>query len=281
MRMNEQCASCMIDKQKAACNDPEYLNNIYAILEEHGSHDSSPRMAYRFAQAYEARFGKPVSYAAIRKQYNDLVLSMADEIRTAIVASDDPLFSSLIYSRTGNYIDFAALDHVDPETLIALLKNTEPDAHDRMTYDAFLRECEAAEIFLLLADNCGEIVLDKLMLEQLHNRFPDLKLQVMVRGGEVVNDAIAEDAEYAGIPSLAQVISSGYPAGGTDPELLSEEAKTALNAADVILAKGQGNYEGLAECGYHVFYLFLCKCQMFADRFSVPRLTGMFTEEKG
>ena len=279
MHMNEMCASCMISKQEALSDNREYLDAIRKIMDDHIKDDSSPYMALRFSQAYEKFFGPAESYAPIRKQYNDLVLSMEDAIRTNIEASEDPLFSALIYSRTGNYIDFAAMDHVEPETLIRLLEETQADAHDHKTYASFLSQCENAESFLLLADNCGEIVLDRLMLEQLHKRFPKLKLTVMVRGGEVVNDAVMEDAEYAGIPSLARVITCGSATGGVVPALMSAEAKAAMDEADVILAKGQGNYEGLYGEGWHIFYLLLCKCEMFAQRFNVPRMTGMFTEE--
>ncbi len=278
MHMNEKCASCMIGKQESLTDRSDYLDRIRTILQEHIAEDSAPRMALRFADAYEAYFGPQESYAPIRKQYNDLVLSMTDDIRTAIESSDDPLLSALIYSRTGNYIDFAALDHVDPKTLIGLLEKTEPTEHDRETYASFLKQCSEASSFLLLAYNCGEIVLDKLMLEQLHKRFPDLKLTVMVRGGEVVNDAVREDAEYAGIPELAEVVDCGSATGGVVPELLSEEGRNAMDQADVILAKGQGNYEGLYGEGWHIFYMMLCKCDMFAERFNVPRMTGMFTE---
>ena len=269
----------MISKQEALSDNREYLDAIRKIMDDHIKDDSSPYMALRFSQAYERFFGPAESYAPIRKQYNDLVLSMEDAIRTNIEASEDPLFSALIYSRTGNYIDFAAMDHVEPETLIRLLEETQADAHDHKTYVSFLSQCENAESFLLLADNCGEIVLDRLMLEQLHKRFPKLKLTVMVRGGEVVNDAVMEDAEYAGIPSLARVITCGSATGGVVPALMSAEAKAAMDEADVILAKGQGNYEGLYGEGWHIFYLLLCKCEMFAQRFNVPRMTGMFTEE--
>ncbi len=279
MHMNEMCASCMISKQEALSDNREYLDAIRKIMDDHIKDDSSPYMALRFSQAYEKFFGPAESYAPIRKQYNDLVLSMEDAIRTNIEASEDPLFSALIYSRTGNYIDFAAMDHVEPETLIRLLEETKADAHDHKTYASFLNQCGNAESFLLLADNCGEIVLDRLMLEQLHKRFPKLKLTVMVRGGEVVNDAVMEDAEYAGIPSLARVITCGSATGGVVPALMSAEAKAAMDEADVILAKGQGNYEGLYGEGWHIFYLLLCKCEMFAQRFNVPRMTGMFTEE--
>ena len=279
MHMNEMCASCMISKQEALSDNREYLDAIRKIMDDHIKDDSSPYMALRFSQAYEKFFGPAESYAPIRKQYNDLVLSMEDAIRTNIEASEDPLFSALIYSRTGNYIDFAAMDHVEPETLIRLLEETQADAHDHKTYESFLSQCENAESFLLLADNCGEIVLDRLMLEQIHKRFPKLKLTVMVRDGEVVNDAVMEDAEYAGIPSLARVITCGSATGGVVPALMSAEAKAAMDEADVILAKGQGNYEGLYGEGWHIFYLLLCKCEMFAQRFNVPRMTGMFTEE--
>lgn len=279
MHMNEMCASCMISKQEALSDNREYLDTIRKIMDDHIKDDSSPYMALRFSQAYERFFGPAESYAPIRKQYNDLVLSMEDAIRTNIEASEDPLFSALIYSRTGNYIDFAAMDHVKPGTLIRLLEETKADAHDHKTYASFLNQCGNAESFLLLADNCGEIVLDRLMLEQLHKRFPKLKLTVMVRGGEVVNDAVMEDAEYAGIPSLARVITCGSATGGVVPALMSAEAKAAMDEADVILAKGQGNYEGLYGEGWHIFYLLLCKCEMFAQRFNVPRMTGMFTEE--
>ena len=278
MHMNEMCASCMISKQEALSDNREYLDTIRKIMDEHIGEDSSPYMALRFVQAYEKFFGPAESYAPIRKQYNDLVLSMEDAIRTNIEASEDPLFSALIYSRIGNYIDFAAMDHVEPETLIRLLEETKADAHDHKTYASFLNQCENAESFLLLADNCGEIVLDRLMLEQLHKRFPKLKLTVMVRGGEVYNDAVTEDAEYAGIPKLAKVITCGSATGGVVPALMSAEAKAAMDEADVILAKGQGNYEGLYGEGWHIFYLLLCKCEMFAQRFNVPRMTGMFTE---
>ncbi len=268
----------MISKQEALSDNREYLDAIRKLMDDHIRDDSSPYMALRFAQAYENYFGPAESYAPIRKQYNDLVLSMEDAIRTTIEASEDPLLSALIYSRTGNYIDFAAMDHVEPETLIRLLEENKADDHDHETYASFITQCEHAESFLLLADNCGEIVLDRLMLEQLHKRFPKLKLTVMVRGGEVVNDALMEDAEYAGIPSLAKVITCGSATGGVVPALMSDEARAAMDDADVILAKGQGNYEGLYGEGWHIFYLLLCKCEMFAQRFNVPRMTGMFTE---
>ena len=79
----------------------------------------------------------------------------------------------------------------------------------------------------------------------------------------------------------ARVVSNGNKVAGTAYDLLSEEAKNALDSADIILSKGQGNYETLNGTGRHIFYALLCKCDLFTSRFKVPRLTGVFTEENG
>ena len=169
---------------------------------------------------------------------------------------------------------------MDEKTFLSLLERDELSDNDLQTFEAFTDQCESAKSLLLLADNCGEIVLDKLFLEQLKKRFPQMKLSVMVRGGEVLNDATVEDAEYTGLGSVAEIISSGIGVSGTVYKMLSGEAKSAINNADVILSKGQGNYEALSGQGRHIFYSFLCKCERFTTRFGVPKLTGMFVEEK-
>ena len=180
----------------------------------------------------------------------------------------------------GGYIDFGALSAVDEKTFLSLLESDSLSDNDLQTFESFTGQCKTAGSLLLLADNCGEIVLDKLFLEQLKKQYPQLKLSVMVRGGEVLNDATVEDAEYAGIGSVAEIISSGIGVSGTVYKMLSNEAKSALDNADVILSKGQGNYEALSGQGRHIFYSFLCKCERFTTKFDVPKLTGMFVEEK-
>ena len=118
------------------------------------------------------------------------------------------------------------------------------------------------------------------MLEQLKKRFPQLTVRAMVRGEAVLNDATAEDAHYIGLDTAAEIISSGEAIAGTIYEMLPDNAKEILDNSDVILAKGQGNYESMSGQGRHVFYEFLCKCDLFTTRFNVPKLTGMFIEEK-
>ena len=279
MRISESCAKCLFDRQKDKTNNEEYLSQVKKIIDERGENDTSPYLVYLFNKTHEKIFGKSADYTDIKKQYNDLVLGMEDELRAEIEKSNDPLAKSLMVSRVGNYIDFGAMNHVDQNEFLSLFSDIEMTDDDVLTYESFLHECLQAKRFLLICDNCGEIVLDKLMLEQLKKRFPHLEIKVMVRGGDVLNDATLEDAEYSGINELAEIVSNGEAIAGTVYDMLSEDAKKAFDEADVILAKGQGNYESMYGQGFHAFYEFLCKCELFTSRFNVPRLTGIFIEE--
>ena len=280
MRISESCAKCLYDRQKDKTDNEEYLNQVKKIIDERGENDTSPYLVYLFNKTHEKIFGKSADYKDIKKKYNDLVLGMEGKLRAEIEQSNDPLAKSLIVSRVGNYIDFGAMNHVDQDEFLSLFSDIEMnDDDDVLTYESFLHECMLAKRFLLICDNCGEIVLDKLMLEQLKKRFPQLEIKVMVRGGDVLNDATLEDAEYSGINKLAEIVTNGDAIAGTVYDMLPEDTKKAFDESDVILAKGQGNYESMSGQGFHAFYEFLCKCELFTSRFAVPRLTGIFIEE--
>ena len=276
MRVNQHCADCLWDKQQHKSNNPAYLNEVKQILEKRSETDTAPYLVYLFNRAYERYYGKAEPYREIKRTYNDFVLTLEDQIRKRIEASSDPLAASIAYARIGNYIDFGAMNQVDGDTLLSLLEEAQLHDRDLTAYQEFTERCRNAERFLLIADNCGEIVLDKLFLEQLHRSFPHLSLSVMVRGEEALNDATVEDAEYAGIDKLATIISNGTSVAGTIYGMLPENSREMFDQADVILAKGQGNYESLCGQGRHIFYSLLCKCDLFTDRFHVPKLTGIF-----
>ena len=165
MKISESCAKCLYDRQRARMPDEDYLEEVRSLLEERGENDSSPLLVYRFNQAYARRFGSADSYAGVKRSYNDLVLSMADHLRAQIEASDDPLAAALAYARVGNYIDFGAMDTVDEATFLGLFKEAVLRPEEKSVYESFLKACEKGERFLLIADNCGEIVLDRLLLE--------------------------------------------------------------------------------------------------------------------
>ena len=269
-----------MDQQKRRTSDPEYLAEVQRMLDERGEDETAPSITYRFNQLYASRFGETEDFAAIKREYNDIVLGLEPRLRERIAAAEDPLAAALIIARLGNYIDFGAMAEVSPEAFLALFDDISMRPDELAVYHSFLENCARAERFLLVADNCGEIVLDRLMLEELRRRFPQLSVKLLVRGAEVLNDATAEDAVYAGADRVAEIVSSGVAIPGTMYALIAPEARRALDEAEVVLSKGQGNYESLAGQGRHVFYAFLCKCDLFTERFQVPRFTGMLIEER-
>ncbi len=288
MRIVESCETCLYDKQveraKALKEEKKreaYLSEVKAALTDRAENDSAPYMVYVFNKIFSKYSENRDSYSDVKKEYNDLVMGMETEIAEKIKASDDPLKTAMVYARIGNYIDYGAMNHVDKDAFLALLEEDRESGFNQKVYESFCEKCRQGKTFLLLCDNCGEIVLDKLFIRQLKEQFPHLEVFAMVRGQEVLNDATMEDAVYCGLDKEAKLISSGIGLAGTVAGMLSPEAREVLDRADVVLAKGQGNYESMAGYRENVFYSFLCKCDLFTARFHVPRFTGMFVEGYG
>ena len=141
-------------------------------------------------------------------------------------------------------------------------------------------ELKDAKTLLYITDNCGEIVLDKIFIEELKKRYGNLEITVMVRGGLAINDATIEDAQEIGLTKIVPVISNGAAIAGTVKEQLSKEARKQLDSADVIIAKGMGNFESMYQEGINPYYLFLCKCDLFTRRFGVKLFDPIFCKEE-
>lgn len=287
MRLTSDCIACLLDKQQgrvAAFNDEKkktiYMKEVAAALGASEDEDSAPYMVYVFNEIYKKYFGEPTDYRDVKKEYNQYVLSMEQRLQGEIRKAQDPLKQAIVYARIGNYIDFGAMQHVDKEQFLALFQEEEKNVLDERVYQLFLEDCAKVEKFLLLADNSGEIVLDKLFILELQKRFPKLRIQVMVRGGEVLNDATMEDAEEVGLSEIVPIISNGNSVAGTVEKMMPKEAVKVLDDADIIFSKGQANFETMNGCGRNIYYSFLCKCELFAARFQVPKYTGMLIREK-
>lgn len=141
----------------------------------------------------------------------DLEPSLEETIRN----SDDPLKTALLYARIGNYIDFAALANVDSATVLSLLNEENKDPLDENEYRRFREELASASRLVYLTDNCGEVVLDKLVVKLLKEFYPELAITVIVRGFPAINDATMEDAEEIGLTEITRVIGNGNDVGGT------------------------------------------------------------------
>lgn len=285
MRLYASCICCLLNKQEQKlrnCRDEKkktkYMKELLRLAGNSGDEASAPWLAAQIMKVHEKYFGKSGSYADVKKEFNQLVMSMEEELKQRVLSQPDPLKTALLYARVGNYIDFSALEQVEKEEFLSLFER-EKDVLDEKEYMSFSGEMQKAENVVYLLDNCGEIVLDKLVIQILKKRFPRANITAIVRGSEVINDATMEDAVMTGLTNVTEVIGNGDDVAGTILSRVSAEAREKIEKADVIIAKGQGNFESLYGCGKNVYYLFLCKCDWFMRKFHADRFQGMFVNE--
>ena len=281
-----QCVDCIAGKYlgkapKTATVEQqmEYKLKVLKIIAELGESVTAPEIVAAVTEFKNEMFGRIDDFAEEKRYFNALMLSLADEIEQQITSSEDPFKMALKFAQLGNYIDFGAMYSVDENKLREMLKDVSSVKPDEIEYENLKRELSEAKRMVYLTDNCGEIVMDKLLVRQIKKQFKDLDVTVIVRGGPVLNDATMEDAEQVGLDLDARVVSNGTFIAGTALHRLPENVRSRILSADVILSKGQGNFETLQKCGLNVYYLFLCKCDMFAEHFGVPKLTGMFLND--
>lgn len=288
MKLNPFCMCCALNKQEQKIRHypdmekkTEYMKKVMALIANTEENDCAPSLSVDIQKLYSSFWNCPMEdFTKIKKEFNQLMLNMEASIEDKIRKANDPLEKALLYARIGNYIDFAALSNVDQSTVITLLDEKSSEALDEKEYKNFLRDLSSARKLVYLTDNCGEVVLDKLAVKILKEQYPDLDITVIVRGYPVVNDATMEDAEEIGLTDLVKVIGNGSNIGGTWIPGINAEARELLYDADLIIAKGQGNFETLNDCGLNIYYLFLCKCDLFQRRFHAENLQGMFLNER-
>lgn len=182
---------------------------------------------------------------------NRFVLERMEEIRRRVNQAENPILAGMQFAILGNYLDFSALQgNVSYEKLDEMLSGAKEIDVTGPSFDAFVADLERGKKLLYLTDNAGEIGFDRVFAETIRQAYPNLEITFCVRGFVTQNDATREDAAAVGLPF--PVIDNGNRVAGTQIELLSPEAKQALNQADVILAKGMGNTETMLGCGYNV-----------------------------
>lgn len=220
-------------------------------------------------------------YKEIKEFYNTRLLSMYSELKEMISKSNNPFDTALSMAIIGNLIDFNATHTFSLEILKKTLMNTQNvdlqiDDSKLLYSDLF-----KAKSLLYIGDNCGEIVLDKLLIEEIHKDFPDLKIYYGVRGKPIVNDVTIKDASMIGMQEICEVIDNGNGALGTVLPLCSEEFKEVFAGVDVVLSKGQGNFESLyEEERSNIYFNFMVKCPTMAKIVGVKELSIVCMKNK-
>ncbi len=241
---------------------------------------STPWLAPHTAELFRKMYGLDADrFRAEKEASNRFVLSRLDQIRRRAQAAPDPVYAGLQFAILGNYLDFSALQgEVSFEELDELLAQAEKLPLDPVVYRALCADLARGGKLLYLTDNAGEIGFDRVLADEIHRAYPRLAITFCVRGGPAVNDATRADAAAVGISF--PVIDNGNRIPGTQIDQLGAEARRALDGADVILSKGQGNVETLRGCGRNIYYAFLIKCARFERLFGKPKFTPMLVRER-
>ena len=287
IRLNPGCISCLLKSRLEDFPEDtphekqiEYMQRVLKAISETPKSVGAPVIVRTINQIQKEMFGYNKDFTHVKSHFNNLMLEMVPFVRDKLSQSEDSLKLAIQYAMTGNYIDFGAMNNVDEEELQKLLDSSSNNHVDEQEYAALRADLEKAKKVVYLTDNCDEIVMDKLLIEEILKFNPKVEVTVIVRGFPVLNDVTMEDAIQVGLTEMVNVIGNGSEIAGTYLEEISEEAKNVIDSADVILAKGQGNFETLRMCGENIYYLFMCKCDMFAKRFKVPKYYGMLIRDK-
>lgn len=198
-----------------------------------------------------------------KKQCTEQALSLYPTLKEKVASSSDRMMTALRVAIAGNVIDFGS----------NVAFNLDKDVHSILTqefainqYQEFRNGLSKAEKILYIADNAGECVFDRVLIEEIGR-----PVTYVVRENPIINDAVLEDALAAGIGDVAEIISSGTDAPGNILPLCSEEFLKVYRVADFIISKGQGNYEGLSEEDRPIFFLLKAKCPVISKHIGVEQ----------
>jgi len=290
MKINLECLYCVIDKADSlydqygkgdSVDKQLFMKEVFNMASKDKAEDTAPYMTSRVMRLLKDRLGLEDIYTQVKEHSNAFMLEIEEKIGEDIHQAEWPLMRALQYAMVGNYIDYGAMDHVDHKVLLEIIENAKYQKVDEATCKMLEQALEKASKITILLDNAGEVVFDKLLIKLIQKLYPQLTLTAVVRGGEAFNDVTLTEAEAIGLTDVVHVIDNGTEIPGTQLNQINDQTKRVMDNSDLILSKGQGNFESLYGCGKNIYYIFLCKCDLFARRFKVEKFTGIFASEKG
>ncbi len=281
MKLEPECIGCLFNQVHRAFKllKPNISNDLIIatqkrlmeyLLKIDINKNASPIIGKVAYNLVSEALGEQDPYKTLKEEYNHLALEIYDETKQIIKNARDPLFEAIVVAALGNTIDFGSQHKID---FIDDLKNFSSDNLKINDYLKFRSSLDNSNKHLLIiGDNAGEIVFDKLLILTIKDFYPNLQIVYSVRSAPIINDATIEDAKFVGLTEIVQVIES-CPAPGVDLFSSTKEFKEHFYLkGGVILSKGQGNFESLYQTEIpdkDIFYLLKAKCNLMERIFNV------------
>ncbi|MTI71001.1 MAG: DUF89 family protein [Firmicutes bacterium] len=284
MNLNLDCIPCIANKayklSKEYLKDDEerfnFLKEVYKEISETSPTETAPSLSSKLLNILKSKINIDDLYLEEKTYFNEKLLNMLKDIEP----NDLDLLTGLKYALAGNIIDFGAMDTVEDKTVKKVINKTLEAKIDMDLFKEFKDELKKANHISYVADNAGEIVFDSIFIKEIKNEHPTLDITFITRGEPVFNDVTTKDAYQVGINKYAKVIGNGTSIPGTDLNKIDKECKKALEKSDLIISKGQGNFETLFGSSLNIYYLFLCKCDMFTEKLKKDKFQPVFIHNR-
>ncbi len=268
MRIFLDCIPCFVrqalDSARLVTNDEQIhekvVREVLRLAADLDMNQSPPVIGQQIHRLIRKLTGNNDPYHELKQRFNRLAMRMCVELAERVRASEDPLEAAFRLAIAGNIIDLGVKTSIAESDIEKIIRDCLTVDFDGRQIEEFRNAVGRAEKILYLADNAGEIVFDRLLIEQL----PVEKVTVVVKGKPVINDATMEDAEFAGLTEKTEVIDNGSDGPGTILETCSQTFRDRFEDADLIIAKGQGNYETLSDVDKNIFFVLKAKCPVIA-----------------
>lgn len=279
MKFDPQCLPCLVNQvvrtaEMVGATDIQTLfQKTFALLSRADYQTlTMPELGGETFAELKQHIGNADPYLETRRYYNQLLYKRLPQFARHVNRAADPLELAIKYAIMGNVVDFSPLGGLsldDVERYFDGIENRRLEIDD---LQKMREDLQSARILLYLGDNCGELCMDKLLIQKLREAYPQLTVYFGVRGQPVLNDVTLLDASEVKMEDCATVVSNGDGSQGTALWRTSPEFQRIFQLADVVLAKGQGNYETLDQTdGKNRYFLLMAKCQVIARAIGVPR----------
>jgi len=262
------CIPCFVrqalDAARLATDDKkiheQVLREVLVLAKVLDMSQSPPVMGQKIHRLIRELVGTEDPYRDVKRRFNNTALKLYPKMRTHIIESKNTLETAIRLAIAGNIIDFGVNGELQESDLEKAINECLADGFSDMQLGPFEQALNDAEEILYIADNAGEIIFDRLLIEQL----PVGKVTVVVKGAPVINDATMKDAFVAGLHRIVEVIDNGSDGPGTILETCSRVFVDRFEKADLVIAKGQGNYETLSDIDKNIFFVLKAKCHVIA-----------------
>lgn len=271
MKVNLDCIPCFmrqaLEAARMATDDErlqeDVLRSTATLMANICFTSKPPEIAHKVHALVREITGNSDPYKRVKEHDNTMALKLYPKLKEFVEESDDRLYAAVKLAAAGNIIDYGVDHAFDVEATIkdVLGKDFAVDHYER-----FKNCVDDSENITYLADNAGELLFDRILIEELGDRIVTL----VVKGGPIINDATLADVKACGLEGSVELDFLGNGSPETGPERMDEGFIRKLRDADLVLSKGQGNYEGFSSEEY-IFFLLLAKCPLIAGDIGVRK----------